>query len=161
MTVYFSFGPRKHKQTRSKLPWIGIALVHARRLILINVPFFNANQEQSVIEHRVAFEAKYLGLPTPEGRMKAEKFLNITDRLAKRCSAWDERNLLSAGKDTLIKSVAQALPVYIMSIFVLPGKIHEALTRMIRRFCPTRFSKENQVLPICMSGSSFIHIVPS
>jgi hypothetical protein len=99
-------------------------------------------QEQSVIEgvkeklniHRIAFEAKYLGLPTPEGRMKAEKFLNITDRLAKRCSAWDERNLSAAGNDTLIKSVAQALPVYIMSIFVLPGKRHEALTRMIRRF---------------------------
>jgi hypothetical protein len=103
---------------------------------------FNENQEQLVIEgvkeklniHRVAFEAKYLGLPTPEGRLKVEKFLNITDRLEKRCSAWDEQNLSSVGKDTLIKSVAQALPVYIMSIFVLLGKIQEALTRMIRRF---------------------------
>lgn len=32
-----------------------------------------------------AFEAKYLGLPTAEGRMKAEKFQAITDRLVKRC----------------------------------------------------------------------------
>jgi hypothetical protein len=84
--------------------------------------------------HRVTFEAKYLGLPTPEGRMKAEKFQAITERLMKRCSAWDEKNLSSAGKDTLIKSVAQAIPVYVMSIFILPGKVHEALTRCIRRF---------------------------
>jgi hypothetical protein len=84
--------------------------------------------------HSSTFEAKYLGLPTPEGRMKAEKFTNITDRLAKRCSAWEERSLSSAGKETLIKSVAQAIPVYVMSIFVLPGRLQEALTRNIRRF---------------------------
>jgi hypothetical protein len=56
--------------------------------------------------HRVTFEAKYLGLPTLEGRMKAEKFQAITERLMKRCNAWDEQNLSSAGKETLIKSIA-------------------------------------------------------
>jgi hypothetical protein len=103
---------------------------------------FNAKQEQTTMEgvkvqlnvHRSTFEAKYLGLPTPEGRMKAEKFTNIMDRLAKRYSAWDERSLSSAGKETLIKSVAQAIPVYVMSIFILPGRLQEALTRSIRRF---------------------------
>lgn len=72
--------------------------------------------------YKVTFEAKYLGLPTPEGRMKAEKFQAITKRLMKRCSAWDEWNLSSTGKDTLIKSVARAIPVYVMSIFILLGK---------------------------------------
>jgi hypothetical protein len=103
---------------------------------------FNAKQEQIIMEgvkeklnvHRITFEAKYLGLPTPEGRMKAGKFSNITDRVVKKCSTWDERNLSLTGKDTLIKSVAQAIPVYVMSIFILPGQIHEALTRSIRRF---------------------------
>lgn len=37
----------------------------------------------------VAFEAKYLGLTTPEGRMKAEMFQLLVERLRKRCSAWD------------------------------------------------------------------------
>jgi hypothetical protein len=103
---------------------------------------FNAKQEQIIMEgvkeklnvHQITFEEKYLGLPTHEGRMKARKFSNITDRVVKKCSAWNERNLSSAGKDTLIKSVAQAIPVYVMSIFILPGQIHEALTRSIRRF---------------------------
>lgn len=37
----------------------------------------------------VAFEAKYLGLTTPEGRMKAERFQLLVERLRKRWSAWD------------------------------------------------------------------------
>jgi len=34
----------------------------------------------------------------------------------------------------LIKSVAQAIPVYIMSVFLLPGTVQAELTRSIRRF---------------------------
>ena len=83
---------------------------------------------------RVTFEAKYLGLPTPEGRLKADRFQFIVDRLTKRCSAWEERHLSAGGKDVLIKSVAQAIPVYVMSVFQLPGSLHEALARCIRKF---------------------------
>jgi hypothetical protein len=74
--------------------------------------------------NREAFEAKYLGLLTPDSRLKADRFKAI-----KRCSAWNERFLSSAGKDTLIKSVAQTMPVYVMSVFFLPGPVHAALTR--------------------------------
>jgi len=83
---------------------------------------------------RDTFEAKYLGLPTPEGRLKADRFSPIQERLAKRCSAWNERCLSSAGKEVLIKSVAQAIPVYIMSVFMLPGTVQADLMRYIRRF---------------------------
>ena len=46
---------------------------------------FNKNQAEVVMDavkselniHRGTFEAKYLGLPTPEGRMKADKFSPI------------------------------------------------------------------------------------
>ena len=90
---------------------------------------------KSVLEvHKEVFEAKYLGLPTPEGRMKKEKFQTITDRMIKRCHAWDEKCLSSAGKEILIKSVAQAIPVYVMSVFRLPGSTHEAMTKCIRKF---------------------------
>jgi hypothetical protein len=34
----------------------------------------------------------------------------------------------------LIKSVAQAIPVYVMSVFQLPASLHESLSRCIRRF---------------------------
>jgi hypothetical protein len=123
----------------SQASYVKMALDRYSRAIgqLINFDkcsiLFNAKQEGNVMDE-VKTQAKYLGLPTPEGRMKAEKFQAITERLIKRCSAWDERNLSSAGKEVLIKSVAQAIPVYVMSIFILLGTVHEALMRCIRRF---------------------------
>ncbi|CAL5097923.1 unnamed protein product [Urochloa decumbens] len=47
--------------------------------------------QQQLNVHTVAFEAKYLGLPTPDGRQKVERFQAITERLIKCCNAGDER----------------------------------------------------------------------
>lgn len=69
---------------------------------------------------RAAFDAKYLGLPTPTGRMKGDRFQNIKERLTKRLKDYSKKNMSSAAKEVLIKSVAQALPTYIMSVFKLP-----------------------------------------
>lgn len=43
---------------------------------------FNENMDLAAVEavrrqlnvHQVSFEARYIGLPTPDGRLKAEKF---------------------------------------------------------------------------------------
>lgn len=37
-----------------------------------------------------AFEAKYLGLPTPSGRMKGDRFQNLKERLGKRLNDYTE-----------------------------------------------------------------------
>jgi hypothetical protein len=63
------------------------------------------------------FEEKYLGLPTPQGRMKSRIFQPIMKRFSKRLSNWSEKFMSHGAKDTLIKSVIQALPGYAMSIF--------------------------------------------
>lgn len=65
----------------------------------------------------VTFESKYLGLPTPEGRMKDGKFQTIMDRVGKRCSDWSEKFIFQAAKEVHMKSVIQALPAYPMGIF--------------------------------------------
>jgi hypothetical protein len=80
------------------------------------------------------FDEKYLGLPTPEGRMKAEKFQPTKDRFAKRLSYINEKLMSMAGKEVLIKSVAQALPIYIMGIFKLPAGFHDDYMQLIRNF---------------------------
>lgn len=81
-----------------------------------------------------SFEEKYLGLPTPEGRMKARQFQPIKDRFSKRMSNWNEKYLSMGGKEVLIKSVAQALPTYVMGIFELPASFHEDYMKWIRNF---------------------------
>jgi hypothetical protein len=78
------------------------------------------------------FEDKYLGLPTPEGRMNRGKFQNLQAKLCKRILQWGD--LSQGGKEVLIKAVAQALPTYIMGVFKLPFSVCDDLTRLIRNF---------------------------
>jgi hypothetical protein len=80
------------------------------------------------------FEEKYLGLPTPEGRMKNGSFQPIMSRFGKRLTNWDERFMSHAAKDTLIKSVAQALPAHVMGIFKLSNGFCEQYEKLVRDF---------------------------
>jgi hypothetical protein len=49
-------------------------------------------------------------------------------------TAWKEKDLSAAGKEILIKSVAQALPNYIMSVFKLTDGLCEDLMKAIRGY---------------------------
>ncbi|XP_014757848.1 uncharacterized protein LOC106866712 [Brachypodium distachyon] len=69
------------------------------------------------------FEAKYLGLPTPEGRMNKGKFQSLQEKLSKRVLQWGENSLSQGGKEVMIKAVAQAIPTYVMGVFKLPAGI--------------------------------------
>ena len=59
---------------------------------------------------KVDFEAKYLGLPTPCGRIRRGLFQPLEERFHKRMVAWKENFLSAAGKEVLIKSVAKRYP---------------------------------------------------
>ena len=63
------------------------------------------------------FEDKYLGLPVPQGRMKAGRFQSTKEKAVKRLSDWIDKYASGGVKEDLIKSVIQALPVYAMGIF--------------------------------------------
>jgi hypothetical protein len=49
------------------------------------------NVRQILDVERQTFEDKYLGSPTPEGRMNKDKFKSTKDRLLKRLTILDER----------------------------------------------------------------------
>jgi hypothetical protein len=81
-----------------------------------------------------AVDEKYLGLLTPEGRLTKVKFKTTKERLVRMFSNWEERNMSSGAKEVLIKSVAQATPVYVMGIFKLPRTLCDEMTQLIRYF---------------------------
>ena len=96
--------------------------------VLFSSIFSKTNQEaiKSLLGvERSTFEEKYLGFPTPEGRMKKEKFQPTKEIFAKKLSTWNENHMSMAAKETLIKSVAQVLTNYIMIIFKLPAGFHD------------------------------------
>lgn len=63
---------------------------------------------------------KYLGLPMMVGRKKNWSFAHFIDRFRKRITSWSLRFLSMGGKEVFVKSVLQAIPVYVMQCFALP-----------------------------------------
>jgi len=77
---------------------------------------------------------KYLGLPSLVGRRKRSTFNDIKEKLSKKLAEWKEKLLSKAGKEMLIKAVAQAIPTYTISCFKIPDALCEELTSMMRNF---------------------------
>jgi hypothetical protein len=76
----------------------------------------------------------YLGLPSMIGRKKKHVFEYIKDRVWKRINSWRGRSLSRAGKEVMIKSVLQAIPSYVMSVYLLPDSTIKDIERMMNSF---------------------------
>jgi hypothetical protein len=96
----------------------------------------NVREEVEGILHvpNETLSEKYLGMPSDIGSSKNGAFKYLKDRLWGKVQGWIEKTMSSAGKDVLLKSVAQAVPVYSMSCFKLPRGLCEHLTMMIKQF---------------------------
>ncbi|KAJ8762430.1 hypothetical protein K2173_007869 [Erythroxylum novogranatense] len=77
---------------------------------------------------------KYLGLPSLIGRNKKQIFQLIKDRIWKKVNDWKNKMLSRAGKETLIKFVAQALPAYCMNVFQLPLSLCDELQKIMNSY---------------------------
>ena len=58
------------------------------------------------------------------GRSKVNTFKDLQKKVSKRVMGWKEKNISKAGREVLIKTVAQAIPTYSMSIFKKIGRAH-------------------------------------
>ena len=54
--------------------------------------------------------------------------------MTKKLSGWKEKKLSKAGREVLIKAMAQAIPSYTMSCFKLPKSWCDDLQKMVARF---------------------------
>ena len=81
-----------------------------------------------------AFSEKYLGLPTEVGKSTNGAFKYTKDRLWGKIQGWIEKCLAAAGKEVLIKCVAQAILVFSMSCFKLPRGLCDHIKTTIRKF---------------------------
>ncbi|CAM8999722.1 unnamed protein product [Rhodiola kirilowii] len=64
--------------------------------------------------------SNYLGLPNVFGNRMTSLFRNIEEKVLKKIGDWKHKMLSSAGREVLIKSVLQAIPIYAMSCFKIP-----------------------------------------
>ena len=104
--------------------------------------FFSPNTSEST-KHEIKnrFEAqvikqheKYLGLPSLIGGSKKKSFREIKEKLSGKLAGWKEKLLTKAGKEVLIKAVAQAIPTYATSCFKIPNSLCDEMTSLIKNF---------------------------
>ncbi|KAK2410575.1 hypothetical protein QL285_045934 [Trifolium repens] len=76
----------------------------------------------------------YLGLPSMIGRKKKDVFAYIKDRIRKRINSWRGIALSRASKEVMIKSVLQAIPSYVMGVYLLPDSTINDIERMMNSF---------------------------
>lgn len=67
------------------------------------------------------------------------------EKLWKRIQGWQGKHLTQAGKATLIKAVAQAVPILVMSCFQLPKNLVHDLNMLIARFWWGDSSTRNRI----------------
>ena len=76
----------------------------------------------------------YLGLPSLVGKNRCNTFRALKEKLSNKLSGWKEKLLSHASKEVLVKAVAQAIPIYTMSVFQLLSAPCDELTNMVRSF---------------------------
>jgi hypothetical protein len=77
---------------------------------------------------------KYLGLPALVGKLRAEAFQSIKDKVRQSLQNWKNKFLSQAGKEILLKAVIQAFPTYSMSVFQLPITLCKEINKMMQKF---------------------------
>lgn len=116
--------------------------------------FFNKNTRSEMREaikgmfgaQIIQQHEKYLGLPPLIGKGKRKAFNRIKDQVGRRIAGWKGKLLSSAGREILIKAVAQATPTYTMSCFWLPDSLCKELNSMVSGFWWGQRNKERKMV---------------
>lgn len=98
-----------------------------------------ADRDRDIILNRMGVKiveahSRYLSLPALFGRSKKLVFSQVTDRVWKKVKGWKEKVLSTVGKEVLIKSVAQAIPTYVMGCFKLPEESCREIESILAKF---------------------------
>ena len=77
---------------------------------------------------------RYLGLPVFVGKSRSSVFDYLKERIWQRIQGWKEKLLSKAGKEVLIKAVAQAIPIFAMACFDITKEMCNQISSMIAWF---------------------------
>lgn len=81
-----------------------------------------------------SFPQSYLGLPLSTHKLNLADFFFIIDKVDKRLAGWRGLLLSLAGRAVLVRSVLRALPIYAMSVLLLPAGTLQEIEKRCRAF---------------------------
>ena len=67
-------------------------------------------------------------------KSKVSTFKELQERITKRVLGWKEKTTSKAGREVLLKMVAQAIPTYSMSIFKISKKVCEGINSVMAKY---------------------------
>ena len=89
----------------------------------------------SVLECRIGkLPSSYLGLPLGAPFKSSRVWDVVEERFRKCLSLWKRQYLSNGRRLTFIKSTLSSLPIYLMSLFVIPRKVCTRLEKIQRDF---------------------------
>lgn len=77
---------------------------------------------------------KYLGMPMSIGKNKRAVFGFLVEKIDHKLQGWANKELSKQGKLTLLKSAAQSIPNFWMSLFLLPHSICDDIEKLMNGF---------------------------
>ena len=104
--------------------------------------YFSKNTNPNIrrlIQHQLGARVmtnsdKYLGLPMTCGKSRVNTFKELEEKILKRVLRWKEKFISKAGWEVLIKTVAQAIPTYAMSLFKLPKSMCGSINSLLAKY---------------------------
>lgn len=94
-------------------------------------------------------KVKHLSLPFCQQKSKSSAFNDICLSINSKLAGWTAKTLSQAGRSVLVKAVAQAIPTYAMSVFILPKSICYKLDASLRKFRWGENKKGNALMLKC------------
>lgn len=109
-----------------------------RRLLCFfskNTRAYVKQKVQTMLEARVMTDyEKYLGLPMIGGKLKVNTFRQLHERISKRVMSWKENFISKARREILIKTIAQAIPTYSMSLSKIPKAVGDSINSTLAKY---------------------------
>lgn len=84
---------------------------------------------------------KYIGVPVARSRLHIMDWLHLDEKLIKRLRGWIGSSLSMGGSLTLLNACLSSIPIYCMSIYLLPKTIIKRLDVTRKRFFLARRSQ--------------------
>ncbi|KAL8090023.1 hypothetical protein AgCh_039477 [Apium graveolens] len=88
---------------------------------------------QSLQRHEADDAVTYLGLPNLVVRNKSRVLGLLKEKMMQRVQGWKEKWITRAGREVLIKNLAQVVPTYAISTFLVPLEITRYFERSLSR----------------------------
>ena len=143
MIVLFTFRLTKLNQMSLNRYYQSMVEQQGRESIITNLPNpFSQNIAQAdqaiicsiLLVRKTIDHEKYFGIPSFIGRSKKRAFEFLEDSVWSKINNWNKKKLSCEGKDVLLKSVALALSINVMSMILLPLGVCHDIEKMLNAF---------------------------